>query len=55
MIDDDFEWDEAKAAENDAKHGVSFDTARDVFADPFALDWVDDPTTTVRNGSTNSA
>ncbi len=32
-----FEWDPAKAATNLRKHGVSFDTAIRVFADPFAL------------------
>jgi uncharacterized DUF497 family protein len=42
MIDDDFEWDDAKAASNDALHGVTFDIARSVFQDPFALDWLDD-------------
>lgn len=37
-----FEWDEAKAAANLVAHGVSFEAARDVFKDPFALDWLDD-------------
>lgn len=32
-----FEWDEAKNALNRRKHGVDFDTALRVFADPFAL------------------
>jgi uncharacterized DUF497 family protein len=32
-----FEWDPAKAAGNLRKHGVSFETAMRVFADPFAL------------------
>jgi uncharacterized DUF497 family protein len=32
-----FEWDAEKAASNRRKHGVSFDTATQVFADPFAL------------------
>jgi uncharacterized DUF497 family protein len=32
-----FEWDTAKAAINQRKHGISFDTATRVFADPFAL------------------
>ena len=32
-----FEWDEAKARANLAKHGVSFDTASEVFADPMAI------------------
>jgi uncharacterized DUF497 family protein len=38
----DCEWDEAKAAENYAKHGVSFEQARGAFDDPFAIDFVDD-------------
>lgn len=37
MTDDDFEWDDAKAAANWAKHGVSFETARLAFEDAFAL------------------
>jgi uncharacterized DUF497 family protein len=36
-----FEWDEIKAAKNYAMHGVSFETARAVFKDPFALEWLD--------------
>lgn len=35
--DDDFEWDDAKAAQNLASHGVSFEAARLVFDDPFAV------------------
>ena len=31
-----FEWDPAKAAANLAKHGVSFEEASTVFADPLA-------------------
>ena len=31
-----FEWDEDKAASNLRKHGVSFDEASTVFADPLA-------------------
>ena len=42
MNDGAFEWDDAKAVENDADHGVSFETARDVFRDPFAVDWLDE-------------
>lgn len=38
MRDDEFEWDDAKAASNFAKHNVSFGTARLAFADP---NWVD--------------
>ena len=37
-----FEWDAAKAAENFAKHGVSFDTAARVFSDPFGVERLDD-------------
>lgn len=32
-----FEWDPTKAASNRRKHGISFETAMLVFADPFAL------------------
>jgi uncharacterized DUF497 family protein len=42
MTSDDFEWDKAKAAANLAKHGVSFEQARQAFDDPFAIDFVDD-------------
>ena len=38
MNDDQFEWDDAKAAANLAKHKVSFETARGVFTDPFAVE-----------------
>jgi len=31
-----FEWNPAKASANVAKHGVTFDDARDVFNDPLA-------------------
>jgi uncharacterized protein len=33
-----FEWDERKARSNLAKHGVSFEEARTIFADPNAFD-----------------
>ncbi len=42
MNDDGFQWDEAKAAKNYAKHGVTFESARHVFKDPFALEQIDD-------------
>jgi len=32
-----FEWDEQKAASNRRKHGISFDEARTVFLDDFAM------------------
>ncbi len=37
----DFEWDDAKAAANFRKHGVSFEQAAYVFLDPFAVEWID--------------
>jgi hypothetical protein len=42
MNDDDFEWEEAKAAQNHADHGVSFEAAKQVFRDPFATERLDD-------------
>ena len=39
---DDVEWDDAKAAANYAKHGVSFRRARVVFSDPFGIAEYDD-------------
>jgi putative transcriptional regulator len=36
MTDDEFEWDDAKAASNYVDHGVTFDMARGVFRDPDA-------------------
>lgn len=37
-----FEWDLDKAAENEAKHGVSFEDARQVFFDEQAFDIYDE-------------
>jgi len=37
-----FEWDSAKAARNEAEHGLPFAAAALVFDDPFALEWLDD-------------
>jgi len=42
MTDEEFEWDDDKAASNYVRHGVTFDMARAVFQDPFAVDWFDD-------------
>jgi hypothetical protein len=42
MNDGIFEWDEVKAVANYAAHGVTFEAARDVFRDPFAIDWLDE-------------
>jgi uncharacterized protein len=37
MEDDDFEWDDAKAARNFVSHGVSLEAASLAFDDPFAV------------------
>jgi uncharacterized protein len=42
MNDGNYQWDDAKAASNYAKHGVTFEAARDVFKDPFAIEFIDD-------------
>lgn len=42
MTNDNFEWDEVKAAENYAKHGVTFELATKIFKDPFAIERLDD-------------
>ena len=41
MEDEEFEWDNAKAAANVAKHGVTFEMAREAFRDPVAVEWRD--------------
>ena len=42
MDDGAFQWDDIKATTNHADHGVTFEAARLVFKDPFALDWLDE-------------
>jgi len=42
MNDGAFEWDDEKATANSAKHGVSFEVARGVFRDPFAIEQLDE-------------
>jgi uncharacterized DUF497 family protein len=37
-----FEWHDAKAEANLRAHGVSFDVAKTVFKDPFAIERLDD-------------
>ena len=37
-----FEWDNAKAKANLRRHGVSYDLAKTVFKDPFAIERLDD-------------
>lgn len=41
-MNDAFEWDPGKADANQAKHGISFEEAATVFADPLAV-WDADP------------
>jgi uncharacterized DUF497 family protein len=42
MSEPKFEWDPAKAARNEADHGVTFEMATAVFGDPFGIDYLDD-------------
>jgi uncharacterized protein len=44
MLYDDgkYQWDTEKAAINEAKHGISFEEAREVFADAYAVEFFDD-------------
>lgn len=42
MRDEDFEWDDAKAHSNLARHRVSFEMARDALDDPLAVGWLDE-------------
>jgi len=37
-----FEWDTAKAASNQRKHGISFEEAKSVFFDEFAVQFYDE-------------
>lgn len=37
-----FEWDTAKAATNIKKHGISFEEAKSVFYDEFAVQFLDE-------------
>ena len=37
-----FEWNKSKAKDNYAKHRVSFELAKKVFKDPFAVEFLDD-------------
>jgi uncharacterized protein len=41
MRNENFEWDDEKAAQNWRDHGVSFEMAREAFRDAFAVEWVD--------------
>jgi uncharacterized DUF497 family protein len=41
MEDEDFAWDDNKAASNRLDHHVSFEVAREAFKDAFAVEWID--------------
>ena len=41
MQDENFEWNDDKAAQNWRDHGVSFEMAREAFTAAFAVEWVD--------------
>jgi uncharacterized DUF497 family protein len=47
VVDGDFEWDSDKALQNLEKHGVLFEEAATVFADPLAI-YLDDGSGTDR-------
>ncbi len=42
MMKLEFEWHDAKAESNWRDHGVSFELAKTVFSDPFAIERLDD-------------
>lgn len=42
MNETEFEWDDGKAAQNYADHGVTFETATEIFKDPSAIERLDD-------------
>jgi uncharacterized DUF497 family protein len=50
-----YEWDERKARQNFAKHGVRFEYAARIFLDPRRLDAEDVGTTTASNGGSRLA
>jgi uncharacterized protein len=41
MQDEQFEWNDDKAAQNWREHAVTFEMAREAFQDPFAVEWED--------------
>jgi hypothetical protein len=44
-----FEWDPAKAASNQKKHGISFEEAQSVFYDEYAVQFFDDNSSEVED------
>ena len=49
-----FEWDEEKASSNEKKHGVTFEEARTILNDPFAIT-IADPVLLMRIAGWTSA
>jgi uncharacterized protein len=49
-----FEWDKRKARENEAKHGVSFEQATQVFEDPQLVLAEDAATVAAKRGTLHS-
>jgi len=47
-MDKHYEWDTEKARRNEAKHGVSFEQAKQVFSDPFGVT-ISDPDIAMRS------
>lgn len=44
-----FEWNQTKAASNQKKHGISFEEARSVFYDEFAIQFFDEENSETEN------
>lgn len=44
-----FEWDPAKAASNQKKHGISFEEAQSVFYDEYAIQFFDENSSEVED------
>jgi uncharacterized protein len=42
MENERFDWRDEKAAQNLRDHGIAFDKAVKAFADPYAVEWIDD-------------
>ena len=51
----DFEWRDAKAAENLRDHGIAFDKAVKAFADPYAVDGSTSARLTAKSAATSWA
>jgi uncharacterized protein len=52
MRDNQFEWDDNKAARNLIDHGITFEMARDVFKDAFGIDQPENALTMTKTAQT---